>query len=89
MVRFGWVPASLRGAGTGARLTCAPQAGTAGSAALATSTAAFTSRSRTVPHAPHVRTRTFSGSGPYIAGSCGGAPLQVVKDYIAQQKRPD
>ncbi|MGA5332278.1 transposase [Streptomyces cellulosae] len=28
-------------------------------------------------------------SPPYVAGSCGGAPLQVVKDYIAQQKRPD
>lgn len=28
-------------------------------------------------------------SPPYFAGSCGGAPLQVVKDYIAQQKRPD
>ncbi|MFG3353776.1 IS200/IS605 family transposase [Streptomyces sp. NPDC048001] len=28
-------------------------------------------------------------SPSYFAGSCGGAPLQVVKDYIAQQKRPD
>jgi putative transposase len=24
-----------------------------------------------------------------FAGSCGGAPPQVVKDYIAQQKQPD
>jgi len=24
----------------------------------------------------------------YFAGSCGGAPLQVVKDYIEHQKRP-
>ena len=28
-------------------------------------------------------------SPSYFAGSCGGAPLQAVKDYIAQQKRPD
>ncbi|MFI0153782.1 IS200/IS605 family transposase [Streptomyces lydicus] len=28
-------------------------------------------------------------SGSYFAGSCGGAPLQVVKDYIEIQKRPD
>ncbi|WUD72214.1 IS200/IS605 family transposase [Streptomyces sp. NBC_00510] len=28
-------------------------------------------------------------SGSYFAGSCGGAPLQVVKDYIDNQKRPD
>jgi len=28
-------------------------------------------------------------SPSYFARSCGGAPLQVVKDYIAQQKRPD
>ncbi|MGW0633855.1 IS200/IS605 family transposase, partial [Streptomyces sp. NPDC002758] len=27
--------------------------------------------------------------GSYFAGSCGGAPLQVVKDYIENQKRPD
>jgi len=28
-------------------------------------------------------------SPSYFAGSCGGAPLAIVKDYIAQQKRPD
>ncbi|MEU4098342.1 IS200/IS605 family transposase, partial [Streptomyces sp. NPDC026673] len=28
-------------------------------------------------------------SPSYFTGSCGGAPLQVVKDYIAQQKQPD
>lgn len=28
-------------------------------------------------------------SPSYFAGSCGGAPLQAVKDYIAQHKRPD
>ncbi|MFD4144650.1 IS200/IS605 family transposase [Streptomyces sp. NPDC058572] len=27
-------------------------------------------------------------SGSYFAGSCDGAPLQMVKDYIANQKRP-
>jgi putative transposase len=25
----------------------------------------------------------------YFAGSCGGAPLAVVKEYIENQKRPD
>nr|WP_276613982.1 transposase [Streptomyces sp. A0642] len=25
----------------------------------------------------------------YFAGSCSGAPLQIVKDYIENQKRPD
>ena len=28
-------------------------------------------------------------SPSYFAGSCGGAPLTVVKDYIENQKRPD
>ncbi|GAA3476055.1 hypothetical protein GCM10018966_005820 [Streptomyces yanii] len=27
--------------------------------------------------------------GSYFAGSCGGAPLHVVKDCIENQKRPD
>lgn len=27
-------------------------------------------------------------SPSYFVGSCGGAPLSVVKDYIDQQKRP-
>ncbi|MET9895090.1 IS200/IS605 family transposase [Streptomyces sp. NPDC006465] len=27
-------------------------------------------------------------SGSYFAGSCGGAPLTIVKQYIEQQKRP-
>ncbi|MET7989242.1 MULTISPECIES: transposase, partial [unclassified Streptomyces] len=27
-------------------------------------------------------------SGSYFAGSCGGAPLTVVKQYIENQKRP-
>ena len=28
-------------------------------------------------------------SPSYFAGSCGGAPLAIVEDYIAQQKPPD
>jgi len=28
-------------------------------------------------------------SGSYCAASCGGAPLQVVKDYIENQKQPN
>ncbi|MFC7308157.1 IS200/IS605 family transposase [Streptomyces monticola] len=28
-------------------------------------------------------------SGSYFAGSCGDAPLQTVKDYIENQKRPN
>ncbi|MFE9446367.1 IS200/IS605 family transposase, partial [Streptomyces sp. NPDC006602] len=27
-------------------------------------------------------------SPSYFAGSCGGAPLSIVKDYIENQKRP-
>lgn len=27
-------------------------------------------------------------SPSYFAGSCGGAPLSIIKDYIEQQKRP-
>jgi Transposase IS200 like len=34
-----------------------------------------------------MRGRLWSPS--YFAGSCGGAPLSIVKDYIADQKRPD
>jgi putative transposase len=28
-------------------------------------------------------------SPSYFAGSCSGAPLSIVKDYITDQKRPD
>lgn len=28
-------------------------------------------------------------SPSYLAASCGGAPLAIVKQYIADQKRPD
>lgn len=27
-------------------------------------------------------------SPSYFAGSCGGAPLSIIKDYIENQKRP-
>ena len=39
----------------------------------------------------HVRKYLWGGhfwSGSYFAGSCGGAPLTVVKQYIENQKRP-
>jgi len=42
-------------------------------------------------HGAHLR-RYLSGdhlwSPSYFAGSCGGAPLAVVKEYIENQKRP-
>jgi putative transposase len=28
-------------------------------------------------------------SPSYFAGSCGGAPLSIIKEYIDHQKRPD
>ena len=34
-----------------------------------------------------MRGRFWSPS--YFAGSCGGPPLSIVNDYIANQKRPD
>ena len=34
-----------------------------------------------------MRGRFWSSS--YFAGSCGGAPLSTVKDYITNQKQPD
>ncbi|WP_327046654.1 IS200/IS605 family transposase [Microbispora sp. NBC_01189] len=42
-------------------------------------------------HAAHVRTYLWGGhfwSGSYFAGSVGGAPLTVLKQYIEQQQRP-
>ncbi|MEU4085057.1 IS200/IS605 family transposase [Streptomyces aureus] len=39
----------------------------------------------------HVRQYLWQGrfwSGSYFAGSCGGAPLTVVKQYIENQKHP-
>ncbi|MFF3665058.1 IS200/IS605 family transposase [Microtetraspora malaysiensis] len=39
----------------------------------------------------HVRTYLWGGhfwSGSYFAGSVGGAPLTVLRQYIEQQKRP-
>ena len=62
-----WVPASTRCAGANPGLTCAPQAVTASPAALATFTAAFTSRSSHAPHSPHCQIRMCSGLGPSLA----------------------
>ncbi|MER7203822.1 IS200/IS605 family transposase (plasmid) [Streptomyces sp. NBC_01003] len=42
-------------------------------------------------HSAHVRRYLWGGhfwSGSYFAGSCGGAPLTVVKQYIENQQRP-
>ncbi|SNS23646.1 putative transposase [Actinacidiphila glaucinigra] len=42
-------------------------------------------------HDAHVRRYLWGGhfwSGSYFAGSCGGAPLTVVRQYIENQKRP-
>lgn len=42
-------------------------------------------------YAPHVREYLWDGhfwSGSYFAGSVGGAPLTVLKQYIEQQQRP-
>ncbi len=39
----------------------------------------------------HVRRYLWDGrfwSGSYFSGSCGGAPLAVVRQYIEQQQRP-
>ncbi|MGW6483080.1 IS200/IS605 family transposase [Streptomyces sp. NPDC055059] len=35
-----------------------------------------------------VNSRKASPPGSYFAGSCGGAPLTVVRQYIENQKRP-
>jgi putative transposase len=40
----------------------------------------------------HVRTHLWGGhfwSPSYLAASCGGAPLSIIKEYIENQKRPD
>jgi putative transposase len=42
-------------------------------------------------HDAHIRRYLWGGhfwSGSYFAGSCGGAPLTVVQQYIERQKRP-
>ena len=42
-------------------------------------------------YSAHVRQYLWGGhfwSGSYFAGSVGGAPLTVLKQYIEQQKRP-
>ena len=42
-------------------------------------------------HGTHLRRYQWGGhlwSPSYFAGSCGGAPLAVVKEYIENQNRP-
>jgi putative transposase len=41
---------------------------------------------------PSIREKLWGGSlwsPSYFAGSCGGAPLEVIRQYIEQQKTPD
>ncbi len=41
---------------------------------------------------PELRTRYWRGvlwSPSYFAGSCGGAPISIIKQYIQQQQTPD
>ncbi|MFC4115533.1 IS200/IS605 family transposase [Nonomuraea zeae] len=40
----------------------------------------------------HIRRYLWGGhfwSPSYFAASCGGAPLEIIKEYIENQKRPD
>jgi REP element-mobilizing transposase RayT len=44
-----------------------------------------------IPHPTHVRKYLWGGhfwSGSYFAGSCGRAPLTIVKQYIESQQHP-
>lgn len=58
---------------------------------LVNSLKGVTARRLRQEYAPHVR-KYLCGehfwSGSYFAGSCGGAPLTVVKQYIENQQRP-
>jgi putative transposase len=50
------------------------------------------SRRLRVEYASHIRRYLWGGhlwSPSYFAGSCGGAPVSVVREYIENQKRPD
>ena len=41
---------------------------------------------------PSIREKLWGGSlwsPSYFAGSCGGAPFEVIRQYIEQQKTPD
>ncbi|MER6177721.1 transposase, partial [Streptosporangium sp. NPDC001681] len=43
-------------------------------------------------YSAHVRKYLWGGrfrSPSYLAASCGGAPLSIIKEYIENQKRPD
>jgi len=38
---------------------------------------------------PDIKERYFGKHRSYFAGSVGGAPLEIVKQYIEQQRTPD
>ena len=41
---------------------------------------------------PNIRNKLWGGalwSPSYFAGSCGGAPISIIRQYIEQQKTPD
>jgi putative transposase len=42
-------------------------------------------------HYPSIRQKLWGGalwSPSYFAGSCGGAPIEIIRQYIEQQKTP-
>ncbi|MBD0741228.1 cytosine methyltransferase [Streptomyces sp. CBMA152] len=58
---------------------------------LVNSLKGFSARLLREEYDAHVRRHLWGGhfrSGSYFAGSCGGAPPTVVKQYIENQKRP-
>jgi putative transposase len=58
---------------------------------LANSLDGVSSRYLRQEHGAHLRRYLWGGhlwSPSYFAGSCGGAPLAVVEEYIENQKRP-
>ena len=43
-------------------------------------------------HHPEIANRYYKGnlwSSSYFAGSCGGAPIEVLKQYVQNQQRPN
>lgn len=37
---------------------------------------------------PSIRNKLWGGAPSYFAGSCGGAPIEVIRQYIEQQRTP-
>lgn len=59
--------------------------------ALANSLKGVSSRMIRQKNYPTIRAKLWGGalwSPSYFAGSCGGAPIEVVRQYIEQQKTP-